>query len=345
MKTEIVEWFKNNYNLYYELMQESSHTHSNGSLNPFHLEGSVWTHTMMVLDLVPDDINLIFAAILHDLGKPYSRVEKVSGRVAFLNHENISMYKSIDILLEAKKKYDIDILLILQLIAWHGTLWNKTPIESKIKTLDLCYGHQPELLTSLISFVEADAYGREFSKNVQDDVNFIDDQFKFLYNYIPYNKLEFQDKKDLEVIMLIGVSGSGKSTWLSKKDLSNYSIISVDSYFDKKKMNYDSIDYNKNIDKAFQQSLVDLDHAVKTKKNIIIDMTNLTKEFRRKKLSKIPQNQYTSKAIVFLNGEKSINENLRKREGKRLSKDIIEKQISQFELPNYDEFDVIEFKI
>ncbi len=345
MKEEIVNWFKSHYNIYYNLMKETTHDHSNGSLNPYHLEGDIWTHTMMVLDLVDDDINLIFAAILHDLGKVYTRVEKQTGRVAFLNHENVSMYKSIDILKEAKQKYNIDIILILQLIAWHGTLWNRVPIENKIKTLDLCYGHQPELLKRLIQFVEADAYGREFSETIVDDIKFIDEQFQFLNNYIPYNKLEFQDKKELEIIMLIGVSGSGKSTWLSKKDLSKYSIISVDSYFDKKKMNYDSIDYNKNIDKAFQQSLIDLDNAVKTRKNIIIDMTNLTKEFRRKKLSKIPQNQYASKAVVFLNGEKSINENLRKRQGKRLSKDIIEKQISQFELPNYDEFDEIEFKI
>jgi hypothetical protein len=49
------------------------------------------------------------------------------------------------------------------------------------------------------------------------------------------------------------------------------------------------------------------------------------------------------KVVVFLKGENLTTENMKKRDHKQLSEDIIAKQITQFELPNFDEFDSIEY--
>ena len=148
----------------------------------------------------------------------------------------------------------------------------------------------------------------------------------------------------MDAVFLIGISGSGKSTYLSKhSEFSDFSIVSVDNFFYSKKMGYDSVDYKKNIKKAHDQSLKDLLEAVQKRKNILVDMTNLTKEQRLNKLTKIPTTQYNHKAVVFLVGEKQIKENLKKRDHKKLSESLIDHQMAQFELPNYDEFDEITY--
>ena len=49
------------------------------------------------------------------------------------------------------------------------------------------------------------------------------------------------------------------------------------------------------------------------------------------------------KVVVFLKGENLTTENMKKRDHKQLSEDIIAKKITQLELPNFDEFDSIEY--
>jgi poly(A) polymerase len=55
---------------------------------PMQPEGDLWDHTMLVLELLPPEpsFTLAFAALLHDAGKPVTRVLH-SGRYAFHHHE------------------------------------------------------------------------------------------------------------------------------------------------------------------------------------------------------------------------------------------------------------------
>ena len=374
MKDKILNWFKENYNEFYKQMEIITHDHSNGNKNPFHMEGTILVHTKMVLDWLEinendnNSINLIFAAILHDLGKVFTKKEDES-RAHFKKHENISTYLSIDILKIAKKDFpDIDIIKILKLIAWHGSLWVRKEhdnLEENLKILDYKYGHDLDFYKDLLKFVEADACGRIFKH--KEDEDYILEQFKFLNNFIPYDKTKYVKEKTSEVVLLVGLSGSGKSTYLSNNNFNNihssngvglhtdihstnriglhdnYEIISVDNILSKGKLNYNSIDYKKNVKKAFDQTMKDMLEAIKKDKNVIIDMTNLDKENRRRKLSKFPSSKYHKKAIVFLNGINEIKSNLLKREDKKIPESVIFEQMLNFELPNYDEFDEIQF--
>lgn len=54
--------------------------------NKHHLEGCVYTHTLMVLELAKPGVVHQFAALLHDVGKPRARKE-MDGKVTFLKHE------------------------------------------------------------------------------------------------------------------------------------------------------------------------------------------------------------------------------------------------------------------
>jgi tRNA nucleotidyltransferase (CCA-adding enzyme) len=62
---------------------------------PYHLEGDVFTHTVMVCGNLPDNASteLILAAIFHDTGKPATRKLKREGNITkatFHGHEKLS---------------------------------------------------------------------------------------------------------------------------------------------------------------------------------------------------------------------------------------------------------------
>jgi len=53
--------------------------------SPYHMR-ELWEHTLAVVDGVPADITLRWAALLHDVGKPYARAEK-PGRCIYAKHD------------------------------------------------------------------------------------------------------------------------------------------------------------------------------------------------------------------------------------------------------------------
>jgi predicted kinase len=343
MHNKVKEWFYNNYPSIIEDLKNTDHHHSNGSLNPFHLEGDCHTHTMMVYDLIEgENPELYFAALLHDLGKISTRYEKDSGRVSFRDHENLSTVKSIDILKAASKEFNIDIVKVLQMIAWHGELWTKKDVDRQeyLKKINDKFGFSKEFYDDFVHFVKADALGRTMED--EDEILNIMEQMEFLENYIPFNSSEyFKHTPTKEVIFMVGISGSGKSTEVEK--YKGLRVISTDNYLAKGKLDYNSVDYAKNIKKAHDNSIRDIKDAVQKEENVIIDMTNLTKEQRRKKLSLFPTTKYLHRAVVFLNGEESIKRNLAKRPDKTIPQSVIERQMREFEFPGYDEFSKIEF--
>jgi len=327
-------------------MKLSSHHHSNGSKSPHHMEGSIWDHTMLVYQraLLLNNKLLELAALLHDIGKMDTRKEKDNGRVAFRYHENVSMYKSIDILKKLELS-DEDILYVLRMIAWHGMLWRKKHErhEDLLSKINRRYSFDGNFYQDFVKFVKADAFGRILA-NDSEETRLLE-EFHFLENYIPFNANQYSiHNPKQEVVCLIGISGSGKSTYISKnKALQDYKILSVDKYLERKKLAYNSLNYEKEIKKAHDQSLRDMKEYVSNENNVVIDMTNLSVEKRSQKLSKFPTTKYKKRAIVFLNGIKGIESNLSKRKDKTIPKEVIKKQLESFELPTLEEFHEIEF--
>lgn len=71
-----------------------------GSLNPYHLEGDVWTHTMLTYNQANDDFTELIMALCHDIGKIYTRRfnENGNGKVSFYGHSDASVQPTIDFL-------------------------------------------------------------------------------------------------------------------------------------------------------------------------------------------------------------------------------------------------------
>lgn len=67
----------------------------------WHSEGNVGIHTMLVLEearKVTDDIHVLWAALLHDIGKPSTSVLKEDGGISCKGHDDVGCAMSIEIM-------------------------------------------------------------------------------------------------------------------------------------------------------------------------------------------------------------------------------------------------------
>ena len=71
---------------------------NNGVLNSYHLEDSVFHHTLMVFaNADPDNITEMVMALCHDIGKVITRKVKDDGsKVTFYGHSDASIQPTID---------------------------------------------------------------------------------------------------------------------------------------------------------------------------------------------------------------------------------------------------------
>jgi predicted kinase len=147
--------------------------------------------------------------------------------------------------------------------------------------------------------------------------------------------------------MMIGVSASGKSTWLKNTitSPSGNDIISTDHYIDQYA---ESVDRTYNdvfsefISQATREMEKDLKIAIDNDLDIYWDQTNLNRKTRANKLRKIPS-YYKKVAVVFPIPE--ANEWVRRlesRPGKNIPSNILVKMVNTFVEPTLDEgFDEI----
>jgi predicted kinase len=150
--------------------------------------------------------------------------------------------------------------------------------------------------------------------------------------------------------MLVGVPGSGKSTWLENNYFGGiaegYEIVSTDDIIqhisDSYGMTYDEAfpDLIKFAEKAVWKQL---EIASKFKNSVVIDRTNLTVSSRRKFLRYLEG--YEFEAIVFPTPDKQEWERrLSSRPGKTIPKRVLESMRNNTEAPTLEEgFEVITY--
>jgi tRNA nucleotidyltransferase (CCA-adding enzyme) len=70
-----------------------------------HHDFSLWEHTVKVVEACPKDVNLRWAALLHDVGKPFAMTQKPSGQQNYVAHELIGaeLAKKIGVYLKWSK--------------------------------------------------------------------------------------------------------------------------------------------------------------------------------------------------------------------------------------------------
>lgn len=151
--------------------------------------------------------------------------------------------------------------------------------------------------------------------------------------------------------MLIGVPGSGKSTWIENRSYGNegigrdITILSTDHFIEvvaqQKGLTYNDV-FKDTIKNAEHKMWDDLKYATDNGHNIIWDQTNLNRKSRAKKLIMIPDH-YQKIAIWFPTPDtEELQRRLASRPGKTIPDHVIKSMIESIEYPEFDEgFDVI----
>lgn len=155
-----------------------------------------------------------------------------------------------------------------------------------------------------------------------------------------------------EFIMLVGLPGSGKSTYIDKLLSQNsdkyFVVLSSDNILsamaDAEGLTYAEA-FNQYAGQADKKFKIQFRQAKNDKSNIIIDRTNLTVKGRNKFLSQLPK-EYHTKAIIFGVDRAELDRRLQKREietGKHIPKHVVDNMEQSYVEPTASEFDRIEY--
>jgi putative nucleotidyltransferase with HDIG domain len=158
---EFLSWFQTNYPHLKNAMQRCQHNLDDKEINPYHIEGDCWSHTMMVCkiaELKGYDRVVQVASLLHDIGKPKSRrVNPRNGHVQFFGHEELSAKMAKPLLNDLIAR---DMLLVdeakevEEIIALHGEIYkDRKGVEEKLK-------NKPSWLKHLLELHQCDDLGR-----------------------------------------------------------------------------------------------------------------------------------------------------------------------------------------
>ena len=142
-----------------------------------------------------------------------------------------------------------------------------------------------------------------------------------------------------EIVYLVGLPGSGKSTYI-KKYLPNHVVISndniVEKYAKQWKTNYNAA-WEKLDFKVVTAELQTLyNKAIKEKKNIVIDNTNMTPKARKK----YDHKDYIKNAVVFEISDSELKNRQDKRNkesGKLIPDSAIKQMKSIYKAPTKEE--------
>ncbi len=359
---EAVQWFKRNYPELVKKMKEISHDLSHEEQSPYHSEGDIYTHTLMVYNNIEDenDIELELAALLHDIGKPFTQVDKGrNSQYSFTFHENISVFMSIDILNKFEQDFGIELNKekILYAIGHHQMLHkigsfenNEFSISEEERIfLNKVFGDKKEIFDFMVKLGKADSLGRISNDrmNSKKRYDFFESRF-VLYKY--HNE---DNNKKPKAYVLSGLPTAGKTEFSLQKIKENPEIIylSIDNImkelFAKGHEDYNMYYSKANSEEARNVLFERLKEAVKERKDIIVDNTNLDPLVRNRNADIIPDKYYDKQSISFLIGEKDLKErNLkRKNEGKFISEVNLWSMAKKFELPTTEHFHSIKLKI
>ncbi len=299
-RDKLIIWFVKNYRDVMIKLENTRHYPTHRTDHPYHLEGSVWTHTMMVMTHIESTIAdpvvkkiLLTVGMLHDLGKVDAFKNKGNERYSFEGHEGISTFQAIDILVSLEKDDDFYNkkmrLSIIKLISIHGTDNRLSGVEAELADL----------------FRKSDKLGA-----VRNE--------KTIGNY-PRTKLAARKPKHNQLILLCGLPGSGKSTLRNKEYKDHYCISRDDELLKQYNTRYAETHGEKTKSEVYQFITQDEtrfkqfneyfnDYLVKVAKSkperLIIDMTLLSLGSRRKMLNIF--SDYEAHCECFLIGDELI---------------------------------------
>lgn len=159
------------------------------------------------------------------------------------------------------------------------------------------------------------------------------------------NKMKISDiKKKPVAYILVGLPGSGKSTWMRNLMSSDeeYVVVSSDDEIEKyaksKGLTYSDV-FDEYVKTATSLMNHKFKEAIQNNMNIIWDQTNMNSKKRRSILQQLSQ-RYRKVAVVFQVDDSELDRRLKKRaqeEGKHIPNHVIDSMRRSFEMPSRSE--------
>jgi predicted kinase len=149
--------------------------------------------------------------------------------------------------------------------------------------------------------------------------------------------------------LLIGIPGSGKSTWIKQSELKFdfVAIISTDDIIDalaiESACTYSEMWKQVKFRDIQQQMFAKMQNAIAMEQSIIVDRTNIDRKARNKILCKLPPH-YHRLGAVFTCDLVELDRRLRERAektGKYIDPVVVQDMLNRYEEPTTDEFDEI----
>lgn len=143
------------------------------------------------------------------------------------------------------------------------------------------------------------------------------------------------------LIVLVGPPASGKSTYISTMAHDSV-IISTDNIVEaiakEQGKTYSEV-WKTSVKEATKRMYVQLDEAIKDRKNVIWDQTNLTAKKRKEILSRFPKDYHTE-CVYFMVDQNELFRRLKARAietGKDIPAGIVINMIKTYEVPDKSE--------
>ncbi len=338
--------------------------------SPWHREANVAVHTEMVVaeyvSRSPEvwtvkDFAGALACLFHDVGKPSSMVMKFKEErghyKAFHGHEKVSARMFMDFVMSTPSvRYLIEdhrgfFFVTAWMIEYHLP-WDIKDQKKRDMLFRTCYKYfrSADIFARVVI---SDTYGR-----ISDDSEIKRAKSDAWCEQFTW---EFESKKEfmrsLEVLtpvekkkhafILIGASGSGKSTFKSKhmKDFPNTKTYSLDD------LRHEF--YGKDYDLAFRKSCEDNHFKPKAKDRfmdmirdkdtemIIIDNVHSTKKTRVMYIDEMQRRGFDVAAVVFVTSRNTVVKRQKTRTDKCVPEEAVLRQYDSVELPSIGEVDNI----
>ena len=340
----------------------------------YHQEGDVLTHTKMVCQSLIEDEqwqslpqyerSLLFAAALfHDVGKPAKTEVEADGRITSFGHarkgarlvrsmfyrRNLASFETRELLFDLVRYHAISRQWVNRKDAQVDVI--RATMRAPGKLLALL--GRADSLGRVCDDREESAEGPELFAQLCQDIGCFEKPYRFpsplsrflyLNGKRPSPDLTAYDESKFRVVMMAGLPGAGKDSWLKRqrdkgREIAQMPIISLDEI--RKRMKVSPADNQGQVVDAAKEEARKL---LRQEKSFVWNATNVSRTLRQSLVSLF--RRYGARVnIVYC--ETAYSELLRRNEERQahVPLKVIEYLINKLEIPTYEEAEEAEWSL